>query len=571
MRIQIRRTKGKTREPNGRANCQAYGLAPANGPDFIIFENRLQEGLCGLMERVLFKPKKINGKMVFDTDGFPILEDPPKPVPKVWDDHNYYSKQIVELVGICTVLSNEEVVDSRPPDKKKVYQEALDYFNKIKPLYKDCYKLTHEDAWPDGFVKAEWMELKYLLGMLTSCPRIISASRTVYNLRLARFITAIEKKIYSAINRIWDPTGRTKVVQKGYNGEEQAWNIVKAWRDVEEGVADFRLINQGDDNVIILKCFVDGKLTTRAVTIDAERFDQHVHIDTVKFEHLLYKKIFKFDTEFNELCQLLAWQQSYNIRGRFRDDEGNPYKLLVKGCKGRRRSGDMNTSLGNIYIATALLHGKLEFYKPMDLADFKHSLMGFCLTHGFVCKVEGEASTIDGIEFCRSHPFYNGSRWKMVPSIKSLTKYTMYKCPTKDIDERMSMIGIAGRLAFSDVPLYGEFFNQFPDKRVKKSSWNNNRWRDSGISYLTGVGRGDINRISKATGPVTEAGRISMFEGQGLVPSHQIAYEQDVKRIVKGTTRTQNAMWCVPFYGIRKPRVYNTLLAQYRSPWGSRC
>jgi len=529
-----------------RKVSQAAGLAPCNNNNYFYFANNIEALSCGVMERILRVPEKdAKGKVVWGPDGFPVLVRPPSPIRHVWDDHAYFVDYIAGEVGEGVRATAEQFVLNRTPDTREKYSQALCKYG--------LYGIQRKDSHPKAFIKFEGMEYKSYF-----CPRIILASDPVFNLRFGMFTTTIEQPIYDAIDKMFDSSGHTKVVQKGCNAEQVALNISNSFDDVENGIAPSRLTNQGDDNVIYarVKVWRNGRrppllgvtleIKTVALTIDAARWDQHVHLDTVKFKQSLYRKCYQKHSDLPELEELMLWQREYEIKGWAKSalDANRNYKLTVKNCKGRVRSGDMDTSLGNIFIASALLHGFLEHYgagKHYDeLEHFKQRLRNYGKLHGFTLKVEGEAFIKQRIEFCQQSPIHDGTRWSMVPNLNALTKHSQFRHAKKDAPEVMSQIGVAGRILCSQIPIFQSFYGAFPDVRVRKSctcKWNSNEWRGMGLSWQTGIGHKDMTKMKKrAAKPPNEQARFEIYLMTDITPSEQIDYEHALDDREQGST-----------------------------------
>lgn len=550
-----------------RAFYEANGLAPSNGVDYCIFSNSLQSGLSGLVERLIFTPcKDANGNVIIDPlTRLPQLKEPPKPRPGIWKCNKYYRVMVCELVGIHSAWTQQEFIDTRRNNKLK------NRYSMAKAEY-ERRGLLLSDSNPQAMVKAEKMKLKAFI-----TPRIIQFCNPIYNLLLGKYISSAEKKIYAAIDLVWDPSGRLKTIMKNYNAEEVATLIVYAWEEVELGNKHVALINQGDDNVAIMRvlvterCSDTGLMTTKskvcAMVVDAERFDQHVHYDTLLFEHSLYMSIYNDAPaeQVKELQRLLKRQREYSIQSFFKCEQTwDTYRVDVKNIKGRRRSGDMNTSLGNNFIATALLHGFFQGYEPTTVEEIRASLAAYSLDRGFSIKFEGYAEAIEEIEFCQTHPVNTGhkridtrfrigevvDRWIMVRNLDSLVKDTHFICDEQNVLERMSQIGIAGSMMYADIPIHGEFYKKLRNGTpVKPYSWQTNAWTGQGLAWQSGCGMSDMNVVSEATDEVTEVARGSYLRAFGVTPAEQVLAAECISKCDQTDDPSAVMGWMAPWYG----------------------
>jgi hypothetical protein len=142
------------------------------------------------------------------------------------------------------------------------------------------------------------------------------------------------------------------------------------------------------------------------VSLDASRFDQHVSKELLQIEHSVYLAMCD-DPEFR---MLLRWQL---------DNKGVSSRGIKYHTRGKRMSGDMNTALGNcllmVTMVSAIMKGK--HYDILDDGDdclliIEQELFPWCkenlydefLAFGMEIKLENEATTIEEVEWCQSHP-----------------------------------------------------------------------------------------------------------------------------------------------------------------------
>lgn len=524
----------------------AYGLGPSNGCNIIARENELQNVLSGMIERLCFVPGKKGGKLlildkqVVELPGpggetifrtiynMPELNYPIIPNNGVWQTHDYFSKMIIDRTGPGIRDPHDVFAEKRPAQKRELYRQAVTDL-KVRSL-------TREDSFPHAFVKLE-KQIDESNGPGTqlddenpAIARIIQASSPKYNVCLGSFVSTMEESIYNAIDDIYP--GR-KTVMKGQNATQIAQTFVEAWDEVSMKMTDYRLVNMGDDSVIVLRFKKkNGTTFVRAVSIDISRFDQHVHLDTVLHKHKFYLELFKHHPEVSELRELLDWQAHYHVHAFVRSQEtGLSYKVTFPNRTGKVRSGDMDTSLAAVFIITSCLHNFLSNYKPMLYDDFIVQMKEHFKIHGLPSKLEGKADCLEEIQFCQTSPIWTGKRWIMVPLLNSLTKHAIGLCEVKKHMERLVQIGIAGRHAWNDIPIFGAYYRAFPSeadlpKRLGTKRWSDQSWTWSGISYQTGLHRADVDTIRRAGGSVTDDARISFWKSTGVEPYQQRIFEE---------------------------------------------
>ena len=138
--------------------------------------------------------------------------------------------------------------------------------------------------------------------------------------------------------------------------------------------------------------------------------------------HILDMGIFERDSELAALLKV----QLANVGIAFLD--GHRIDYITDGC---RMSGDMNTSLGNCLIMSALVllycrergvRAKLAnngddclvFMDRRSLAQFRGGLHQWFVDFGFNITEEETAHVFERCEFCQSRPVWSGYEWVMV-------------------------------------------------------------------------------------------------------------------------------------------------------------
>lgn len=144
-------------------------------------------------------------------------------------------------------------------------------------------------------------------------PRPIQYRGPRYNLVAARYLLAIEEKLYAALHV---RNAARLYTSKGLTTQARADLLLKLW-----------------------SC----RSNPMALCVDASRFDAHVRVEHLKEEQAFYKALFPRD-------RLLAWLLAKQLHNRGIGAFGSRYSRA-----GGRMSGDVNTALGNTLIQLMVL------------------------------------------------------------------------------------------------------------------------------------------------------------------------------------------------------------------------
>jgi hypothetical protein len=316
----------------------------------------------------------------------------------------------------------------------KIYQRAVDENSQFG--FHDKLSTTRP------FVKRE----KYnFTAKPDAVPRVIQPRNPRYVVETGRYIKPIEKKIYKNINTVFGH----EVVFKGLNAERRGNILRQHWDSFDEPVA---------------------------VSLDAERFDEHVSHDALLWEHSIYESYYPGDKYFRRLMRL----QRHN-RGVGYTKEG---KLLYR-INRNRMSGDSNTALGNVLIMCGMTYTYASekgiriraaddgddivvILERADLGKFMHGLQDWYLGYGFSMAVEEPVYQFEHISFCQCQPVYDGTSWVMVRDPRvALSKDCLSLKPlnTQKVAERwMSAVGKGGLTLTGGIPVWQNFYKQFVDK-----------------------------------------------------------------------------------------------------------
>jgi len=276
-------------------------------------------------------------------------------------------------------------------------------------------------------------------------PRIISPRDPRYLVETGRYIKPVEKKIYKGINRIF----KDITVYKGLNMEARGRAMYSTWGKYAKPVA---------------------------IGLDAKRFDQHVSLDALRWEHQRYFKYYPGDKFFKRLMHL----QERNICKASIPGEG----YLSFETEGGRQSGDSNTSSGNVVIMCGMIYEYLIRYDLLDHCSLVNDgddcvLIGeswivqiildtvddFFLNLGFSLTVEKPVYIFEEIEFCQCHPVFDGHNYLLVRDPRvAIAKDSVSLKPldSKGVYEKWcAAVGKGGLSLTAGLPVWQSFYRRF--------------------------------------------------------------------------------------------------------------
>lgn len=375
------------------------------------------------------------------------------------------------------VRTRGEVVAMYHGRKQRLYQKAREYLD-LHGLPKDAHHLS-------TFVKFEKMDT-------SKAPRIIQPRDYTYTLELARYLKHTEKAFYRAIAKQFEgPT-----VMKGYNCRDAGRLLREMWDEFSDPVA---------------------------IGLDATKFDMHVSLEALQFEHTFYNGIHRKD----KLRRLLLKQEKNHGTAYAQDGH---VKFTIDGT---RSSGDINTALGNCLIMCSLVHtwlrrvgvrGRLAnngddcvvIVERGDLIKFTGGLEYWFIAKGFRMKVETPVSTFERIEFCQSHPVMCSDGWRMVRNVSTcLYKDAMCLMPVnsnKDICMWLGAVGECGLSIAKGVPVLESFYGMFERAGKTPTAGFMERFT-SNTSYQ------ERKIVTKAS--INDEARYSFYLAFGIEPDRQ--------------------------------------------------
>jgi len=443
--------------------------------------------LCrGLLERVYYVKK----------DG--VFSPAPKPRKGIFKERlTYFKQQLQSKIGKATPMRREDFPLLYQGRRRTIYQKAVD------SLVLEA--IVRLDSVLKTFVKAEKINFT---AKKDPVPRVIQPRSPRYNVEVGRYLKPLEPKIYKAVASIFQET----TIFKGLNARDSGRVLFNKWRKYSKPVA---------------------------IGLDASRFDQHVSVDALHWEHSVYLQAFAPNT--NELSKLLSWQVSNRGKGYCRDGK---VKYKVEGC---RMSGDMNTATGNCLIMCALVHAYCKhrnilnyslanngddcvvIMESSDQQNFIDGLDSWFLEMGFNMKVEKPVYVFEQIEFCQTHPVrvedMNGQiQYVMVRNlVTSLAKDCISIKPfdnERSFRSQVTAVGDCGMALTGGVPIFQSFYRGLlragGGVRYRK---HQEMWNESGKEMLR-LG------MSRCYGTISDNTRFSFWLAFGVPPDMQIEMEK---------------------------------------------
>jgi len=427
------------------------------------------------------------------------LVECPKGKAVSWIRMNHISKQLSGFIldsdpGVQE-LTSQQFVDQCPAHKRVMYSRAAEEYETRGIARRDC-KLN-------SFVKFEKVEFRSKGPKTDPCPRVIQPRSPVFNVALGRYTRRIEESMYKAIAASWKADQDELVVMKGMTIDQVGEQLRHKWDKYKRPVA---------------------------VGLDASRFDQHVSVNALRFEHSVYNSVFRS----RELRYLLK-QQLRNRGSAFVD--GYRVDYVVDGT---RSSGDMNTSLGNCMIMSSLvlLYVKekgikaslanngddcLVFMEADDLQKFSHGLDEWFLDFGFEMEVEKPCFIFEECEFCQMHPVWSDG-WVMVRNpMAAISKDSMMLgFPASQYPKWIGAVGTAGVSLYGDMPIYNNMYTRFKEFG-EESKIRNQACMETGFFRMTRRNRPPL---------VSDATRDSFSKAFGISPATISALEEEMDKLV---------------------------------------
>lgn len=483
---------------HSRLRVQMFGSSPK---DRVVY--KLNALGCAVNYRVhnhnIVNLERAIKERVFYVSRDGVFVPPPKPVSEK-HFHGKMKQFQTNLMALLPKLPRMEIQEypgKYAGKKRTIYQSAVDILM-TRPI-------SRKDAEITSFVKAEKINVS---SKPDPAPRVIQPRNPTYTVTLGCYIKPAEKRIYKSIDKLFGG----KTVAKGLNAEERGLMCLQAWQSFTDPVA---------------------------VGMDASRFDQHIGVVPLNWEHSFYKYIFPHHID--DISKLLSWQLTNKCTGYCSDGR------LKYTSIGGRMSGDVNTALGNVIIMCGLVYSymldiKICKYRLIDDGDdcvvimekkdlnrFLSSVENWFLNMGFTMKVEKPVYELEHIVFCQSQPVFDGEKYLMVRdphtalkkdccSIKPLDTCSMYR-------KWLIAVGDGGLSLTGGIPLWQNFYRKLArygstlPLPKKKSKLTEDPVMDTGLKRLA-------MRMERTFVEPTPETRYSFWRAFGITPDEQIAMEQ---------------------------------------------
>jgi hypothetical protein len=441
--------------------------------EYVVHNASLKNLVRGLVERVFCVVK----------DG--VLTRPVRPKKNHFSDKlEEVGRKISSIISFCPSMTRHEFVNSYAGKRREVYEKAR--------LSLEVLPLSRRDAYLSTFVKAEKINITLKPDPV---PRIIQPRDPRYNVEIGKYLKKLEPKLMKAIDELY---GEVTAI-KGYT-VERVGRILQQKRD-----------KYGDPAFVCL---------------DASRFDQHCSVDALEWEHRVYNRVFRC----SYLAELLTWQV-HNRGSAYMKDGRVKYK--VDGC---RMSGDMNTSMGNYLIMSALCYQYLKdaginaslancgddcvlVLERSDLKKLK-SLPSWFLKMGYSMKVEKPVFDLEKVEFCQMRPVLTSRGYIMVrrPDVVVTKDVCVVRggMTYQKLEQWFHAQRDGGLALCGDVPVLSSFYKCFPagDSGGVESEYSAPHKFKSDRQY----------------GGIGYEARYSFWLAFGLTPDEQLALESELIR-----------------------------------------
>jgi len=435
-------------------------------------------------------------RLFFVSDGKGGFVEPPKPASQEYFN-NYcrkFTEEFSKHVQYTAPLTKDEFLGAYKGRRRTLYENAF------KSLSNKALSIA--DSFVSFFLKTEKINKT---SKPDPAPRGISPRTPRYHVSLGPYIKKIEHIVYRIIATVFGAT----TVFKGLNAQARGKQLKAHWDHFDDPVA---------------------------ISLDASRFDQHVSLECLTWEHSIYKKFFPHDKKFS---MLLRWQLRNTGYGR--EVDGNlKFKL-----RGKRMSGDMNTALGNCLDMCAMVYSFMHYVgiKKFRLANDGDDCVLFIerkelqnlrllspefIKLGFDMKIGKPVDVFEEIEFCQAQPImtpegcimvrkYAVSQAKDCLSVKPLNSEKLFK-------RWMCAVGECGMSLTGGIPVFQDFYAAFIRTGGKVKPLQHDPTQETGLARLAEGMKREYSEITPET-------RLSFWKAFGIDPARQMAIEHTYRNL----------------------------------------
>jgi hypothetical protein len=485
--------------PKSRRLVRVAGVSPPvqlNG-----FENNINTLERAVKERVFF---------VKTENGF---EEPPRPRWGMFAGRMEATRrQLIKSLPRTVPLTERQFVDTIRGRKVPIYEAAYTSLLEKGVSVKDSHIKV--------FTKYEKVNFT---DKVDPVPRVVSPRSPRYNISVGCFFKPIEERILgTSLSSLFEDS---VVVFKGMNALESGKAMYDNWSSFRDPVA---------------------------VGLDAKRFDQHVSVQALKWEHSIYLQCFSKRHK-RRFAKLLRWQLRNFCKGYTLDGK------LEYEVEGGRMSGDMNTSLGNCVLMCSMIHAYalaigvrvrlanngddcVVMMERRDLDDFLRQLEAWFLSMGFDMAVEPPVYVFEEISFCQTHPVSIGDgQYIMVRDPRlGIAKDTLciHNYTTDDeVRGWLHAVGTGGLAMTGGVPVFQSFYQSY----LRAGKY----WKHASDSQSWGVRQLSLRMGRVATHILPET-RASFYWAYGLLPDEQEAIENFYDSMDISSTFCDEEVWFRP-------------------------
>lgn len=415
-----------------------------------------------------------------------------------------------DLLRTCATpqepLARGDFLSKLEPSRRRVYAIAAEEL--------ECRDISPKDARVSAFVKYE----KEIHEWKVPVPRLISPRQYPFLLEDGRFFSQVEKPLMEACDSLFGaPT-----VMKGKTVHEVASIIKAAWDGMDHPVA---------------------------IGADASRFDQHVSVDALKWQHKVQSEFVA--QEHREYYRYLQSMKLVNKCSGVTNDGKVNYTI-----EGTRTSGDADTGGGNCLLMCSMMHAycshlciPVDKFRLINNGDdcviiteekyktrIEGSMETWFLALGFRMITETPVFEVEQIEFCQMRPIITVNGWVMVRNPKrALIKDCL---STRPIDSAATYVkwvcavADAGRSLSKGVPVMQVFYENLPRNlpTLKASTSRRIQQRRKRIKLEdSGLTRWGWDR-GKTDSTISEDSRVSFYLAFGVAPSDQLAIEDHIRK-----------------------------------------